>query len=69
MSAVGPSFGMRTLSYHSRPFTFTPTMRVRAPRASGMPRKMRTLLAIAPIETFRAVAVPPSQTGRTVRKK
>ncbi|MNY65292.1 hypothetical protein D3C86_2025450 [compost metagenome] len=60
---------MRTLSYQALPFSLTPTRRVTAPRARGMPRKMRTLFAISQIETSRAVAVPPSQTGSTVRKK
>ena len=47
----------------------TNTRRVRDPASSGMPRKISTLRAIAPIETSSAAVSAPNHPGTTARKK
>ena len=38
MSETGPIFGMKRVSYHSRPLSFNPAYRVTIPATNGMPR-------------------------------
>ena len=69
-SASGAIRGIATPSYHSRPFARIPTTRLMIPAASGMPRNISTLVAIAPKPIRTSCAAPsPSQTGKTARKR
>ena len=66
-SAHGPSFGRNLPSYHSRPLALSPSVRVRNPASSGMPRKTSTDAAIAQTENSALVVGRPSQPGSSCR--
>ena len=63
---IGPIRGMNLWSYQSRPFRSSPMRRVRKPAASGIPRKIRTVLATCQIdlEAFGVEAEPAREDGQ-----
>ena len=66
-SAHGPIRGRNRSSYQVRPFARSPTVRVRNPASSGMPRNTSTERKIAQTLKSTPVVGSPSQPGSTCR--
>jgi len=69
INVIGLIFGMNLFSYHSRPLAFCSAKRVSIPAMNGMPRYMKTLLAISAMEMSTSTARRPNQRGTVARKK